>query len=131
MIRQLIVVQNDKWNILIWYGVSNKNRTEVYEQLVSMGCPLPDAEYATNVVSRYKNTGLTFSDTDSRVSFVCVSSATSYSQMVDTIVHEIKHVQSHICEYYDVDEDSEDAAYLIGYIARQIYKLLSKYKRKL
>lgn len=130
MIRQLIVVQN-KWNILIWYGISKQDGEEVYQQLLNMGCPIPDAEYATNVVSRYKNTGLTFSDTDSRVSFVCVSSATSYSQFVDTIVHEIKHVQSHICEYYDVDEYSEDAAYLIGYIARQIYKLLSKYKRKL
>ena len=126
MIRQLIVVQDNKWNILIWYGVSKEDTEEVYKQLLSMGCPIPDAEYAATVVSRYKNTGLTFSDTDSRVSFVCVSSATSYSQVVDTIVHEIKHVQSHICEYYDVDENSEDAAYLMGYLARRVYKFLSK-----
>jgi len=35
---------------------------------------------------------------------------------MNTIVHEAKHVQSHICEYYNVPEDSEEAAYLIGYI---------------
>lgn len=125
MIRQLIVVQN-KWSILIWYGTTIEDYTDVLEQLVSMGCPIPEAEYSADVVSSFRNTGLTFSDTDSRVSFVCVSSATSYSQMVDTIVHEIKHVQSHICEYYDVDEDSEDAAYLIGYLAKRVYKFLSR-----
>lgn len=38
-----------------------------------------------------------------------------------TQLREAKHVQSHICAYYDVDEDSEEAAYLIGYIAKRMY----------
>lgn len=125
MIKQYINVQN-KWDILIWYGVGKDDYEDVYSVLVQLDCPIPDAEYSANVVSSFKNTGLTFSDTDSRVSFVCVSSTTSYSQMADTIMHEIKHVQSHICEYYDVEEDSEDAAYLVGYLARQVYKFLQR-----
>ena len=125
MIKQVINVQN-KWNILIWYGVDKNDYADVYEMLVWLGCSIPDAEYSANIVSSFPNTGLTFSDTDSRVSFVCVSSTTSYSQMVDTIMHEIKHLQSHICEYYDVEEDSEDAAYLVGYLANNVYKFLSK-----
>jgi hypothetical protein len=31
MIRQLIVVQDNKWNILIWYGVSKEDTEEVYQ----------------------------------------------------------------------------------------------------
>ena len=125
MIKQFINVQN-KWDILIWYGVDLDDYLEVYDTLVQFGCSIPDAEYSAEVVSSFKNTGLTFSDTDSRVSFVCVSSTTSYSQMVDTIMHEIKHLQSHICEYYDVEENSEDAAYLVGYLAKRVYKFLQK-----
>jgi hypothetical protein len=31
MIRQLIVVQDNKWSILIWYGVSRHDTEEVYQ----------------------------------------------------------------------------------------------------
>lgn len=125
MIKQLLRI-NDKWDVLIWYCVTEDDYQEVYDTLVEFGCPILDAEYSANTVSSFPNTGLTFSDTDSRVSFVCVSSTTSYSQFVDTLMHEIKHVQSHICEYYDVDENSEDAAYLVGYLARRVYKFLQR-----
>lgn len=125
MIKQLLNVRG-KWDVLIWYWVTEEDYWEVYNTLIQFGCPVPEAEYSADVVSSSQNTGLTFSDTDSRVSFVCVSSTTSYSQFVDTTMHEIKHVQSHICEYYDVDENSEDAAYLVGYLARRVYKFLQR-----
>lgn len=38
-----------------------------------------------------------------------------------SLVHEAKHVQSHICKYYHVEEDSEQAAYLIGYIVQKMH----------
>ena len=47
--------------------------------------------------------------------------ATFVFRFCNTIVHEAKHVQSHICMYYGVDEDTEDAAYLIGYIIMKMY----------
>lgn len=40
-----------------------------------------------------------------------------------TKVHEAKHVQSHICEYYNVPEDGEQAAYLIGYIVQKMHRV--------
>ena len=54
---------------------------------------------------------------------VGISPTTSQEQLLNTIVHEAKHVQSHICKYYDVKEDSEDAAYLIGYLVQQMHKV--------
>lgn len=42
---------------------------------------------------------------------------------MNTISHEIKHVQSNICQYYNVNEDSEDAAYLTGYITMRMYEV--------
>ena len=32
-----------------------------------------------------------------------------------------------VCRYYNVDEDSEEAAYLIGYIAQKMHKYLIEY----
>jgi hypothetical protein len=67
------------------------------------------------------NTGFTQTDFSKKQSIVGISNVTNKSQLINTIVHEAKHVQSHICRYYNIDEDSEQAAYLIGYIVQKMY----------
>lgn len=67
------------------------------------------------------NTGFTQTDFNKRRSIVGISKTTSKEQLINTIVHEAKHIQSHICRYYNIDEDSEQAAYLIGYIVQKMY----------
>ena len=49
--------------------------------------------------------------------------ADSKARLMNTISHEIKHVQSNICQDYNVNEDSEDAAYLTGYITMRMYEV--------
>lgn len=79
-----------------------------------------------NVWLGERDTGFTYSNFKKKRSIVGISLATSEEQFFNTLIHEIKHVQSHICRYYNVKEDSESAAYLIGYIAQKIY---STFKR--
>lgn len=67
------------------------------------------------------NRGFTHTDFKKRRSVVGIGITNTKQQFINTIVHEAKHVQSHICEYYDINEDGEDAAYLIGYIVQQMY----------
>lgn len=68
-----------------------------------------------------KNSGFTHTDFKKKLSIVAIGKADSKKQFLNTIVHEAKHVQSHICMYYDIPEDGEDAAYLIGYIVMKMY----------
>ena len=74
-----------------------------------------------------KNSGFTHTNFNKRLSIVGIGKADSKKQFLNTIVHEAKHIQSHICNYYDVDEDSEDAAYLIGYIVMKMYDCFKQY----
>jgi hypothetical protein len=64
------------------------------------------------------------------MSIICIGSTTDASQFVNTAIHEAKHVQSHICSYYQIEEDSEDAAYLIGYLVQRMYKMFAKIVRR-
>ena len=66
------------------------------------------------------NQGFTYTDTNRKVSVVVIGNADSYKQFLNTIVHEAKHVQTAICGYYGIDESSEDAAYLIGYLVMRM-----------
>ena len=77
---------------------------------------------AYNVWLGKRDTGFTHTDFNKKRSIVGISLSTSEEQFFNTLVHEIKHVQSHICMYYNVKENSEDAAYLIGYLAQQMYR---------
>ncbi len=68
------------------------------------------------------NGGFTHTDYSKKLSIVGIGKVDSKKQLINTIVHESKHVQSHICNYYNVPEDGEQAAYLIGYIVMKMYK---------
>lgn len=93
MIKQKIDIQG-YWTIIVVYNA-----------------PLP-----------YEDTGFTFTDFAKKKSIVGISSSSTKEEFINTVVHEAKHVQSHICRYYDVMETSEEAAYLIGYIVQRMYR---------
>ena len=76
-----------------------------------------------NVWLGERDTGFTYTNFDKQKSIVGISLTTSKEQFFNTLSHEIKHVQSHICMYYNVEENSESAAYLTGYIVQKMYKV--------
>lgn len=117
MIEQYIELGNDGWYIHVYYNVNKSNIQHVIDSLRKLNCPERYIAKSTRILSTGINTGMTYSDTENKTSLVCIGRADSIEQFVNTIIHEAKHVQSHICGFYGIDEDSEQAAYLIGYIA--------------
>ena len=80
-----------------------------------------------NVYLGQDNAGFTHTDFSKKLSIVGIGMTTSRKQFINTISHEAKHIQSHICQYYQVSEDSEDAAYLLGYIMMKMYEVFKYY----
>lgn len=129
MISQYIQLGNRDWNVLVYYNVTPDDFVEIVDSLEQLDCEDEDIRKALAVLRR-KNTGFTFSNTDYKMSIVCIGSADNVGQFVNTAIHEAKHVQSHICQYYDIEEDTETAAYLIGHIVHKMYKMLEKILRQ-
>ena len=125
MAAQYIQLGNKGWNVLVYYNAGREDFAEIEDSLLQLDCPKKHIIAAYNALGR-KNTGFTFSNTDYKMSIVCIGKTTNVSQFVNTAIHEAKHVQSHVCEYYGIDEDSETAAYLIGYLVQRMYKMLEK-----
>lgn len=125
MVKQYIELGADGWHILIYYGVDEHDKNETAQVLAHLGCPKRDIVHSLNTLTRL-NTGMTFSNLEERTSFVCIAKTTSAWQFVNTIVHEAKHVQSHVCKYYNIEEDGETAAYMIGHIVDRMYRRLRK-----
>lgn len=125
MIRQYIELGNREWGVIVYYNVGEEDLVEIIDALEQLDCTEADT-HAAIVTLRKKNTGFTYTNTDYKMSMVCIGQATNVGQFVDTTVHEAKHVQSHVCSYYGIHEDSEDAAYLIGHLVHKMYKMLEK-----
>lgn len=130
MIKQNIELGADDWNIIVYYGVEQDSIEPLVDDLRSVGCPENDIIYGLDILTSQFNSGMTFTNTDYKTSIVCIGNATSAEQFVNTVIHESKHVQSHICDYYNIREDGEQAAYLIGYIVQRMYRMLRYIKRK-
>ena len=114
------------WRVLVYYNADFKDLPEIEDSLIQLDCPEEDIDAIMRTLYKKRNTGFTYSDSDYLMSVVCISETTSAEEFVNTAVHEAKHVQSHICEYYDIPEDSEEAAYIIGHIVSEMYKMVSK-----
>ena len=129
MIAQYIQLGDRDWNVLVYYNVSKEDFVEIVDSLRQLDCPKEDVRKALKTLHR-KNTGFTFSNTDYKMSIICIGEATNIGQFVNTAIHEAKHVQSHICEYYGIEEDTETAAYLIGHLVHRMYKMLENVLRQ-
>lgn len=77
-----------------------------------------------------KDVGFTYSNFTKKTSIVGIAATSSQEQFLNTLVHEAKHVQSHICNYYNVSEEGEQAAYLIGYIVQRMHRVFKNFIEK-
>ena len=99
---QYITLGVDGWHIIVYYNAKPYDKKELYKALRWLDCSREEALYTLNIARR-KNTGFTFTNSEYKTSIVCVSHTTSKDQFVSTVVHEAKHVQSHICSFYGID----------------------------
>ena len=128
MTAQYIQLGDRDWNVLVYYNVDKYDFVEIEDSLRQLDCSEEDMKAAFNTL-RKKNSGFTFSNTDYKMSIVCIGESTDVSQFVNTAIHEAKHVQSHICQFYGIEEDTETAAYLIGHLVQRMYGMLRKILR--
>lgn len=131
MIKQYIELGDNGWRIYIYYGVSRSDADDIIDMLIKLGCPKQDIEKSLRILMLSLNTGMTFSNIEKKTSFVCIRKTNTPEQFVNTIVHEAKHIQSHVCYYYGIEEDGETAAYMIGYIVQRMYRMLKQIKQRI
>lgn len=109
-----------EWGVVVVYDFDTDFEYYVLiEQMQSFGLSLRNARKAVNILSSY-NTGMAISNETLKMSAIYISDATSMSQWWDTVQHELAHVVVAIIDAYDVPYDSEDAAYLSGFLMRQL-----------
>lgn len=115
-----------KWGVVVVYDYDVKDEyVEVMAIMRSFGFPIYKAKKAIGILSAY-NTGMAISVDELKMSIVFIGKATSPSEWWSTAIHELKHSADAIISYYDVDWDGEDAAYLTGYLTKQLVEQVAE-----
>lgn len=127
MIKQLFRIDKYDWKVIVLYEISYRDTDYVIDMLKQMDAPdyILRSAYK-NVNEGQPNTGFIYSDYDKQRSIIIVSKTTSNRELIDTIVHEANHLQSHIATVFNLDEKGEEVCYLIGDIVKRMYKVFNK-----
>lgn len=120
MIRQEIRIPEYDWSVHCYFAVDAYYVGEIVEHLVDIGCSGDYLRRAReNMESGRLNHGLTFSTIG--VSVMVVGLTSSAAQFLNSLTHELHHLVCHICDVRGIDVKSEEAAYLCGDVAQQMY----------
>ena len=120
MIKSIIDVDG-YWSVVLFVDVDYDRYDTIESALTDILAPISVIDDIYNKISYKFNSGVTFSNPEFKTSVVCINKTTSREELINTISHEADHVQDTICKYYNVTLDSEDAAYLIGYLVGKMY----------
>lgn len=111
---------NNEWGVIVVFDFDvDLEYEELQEQLRSFGMKQLNINKALNILSNH-NTGMAISNDVLKMSAIYISDATNPSQFWDSCAHELAHVVTAIIDAYDVPYYSEDAAYLSGFLMRQL-----------
>ena len=120
MIKSVINVAG-YWSIVLFVDVDYDKFDVIESALTDILAPISVIDEIYDKISYKLNYGVTFTNSRYRTSVVCINKTTTREELINTITHEADHVQDDICKYYNVPIDSEQAAYLIGYLVGKMY----------
>ena len=109
------------WSIILFVDVDYDNFDIIESALTDILAPIYIIDEIYDKISYKLNSGVTFTNSNFKTSIVCINKGSTREQIINTISHEADHVQAAICDYYNVPLDSEQAAYLIGYLVGKMY----------
>ena len=96
------------------------------EKLWDLQCNADVAQKAfNNLISDSLNMGLCYSNYYTKESILVIGRASSADEFFNSIVHELSHLQGHICDVIGLDPKGEEIAYYMGDLSRDIYPSIS------
>lgn len=120
-LRQQFNIRKYDWEVVIYYTVDEKQKTEIVTELKELQ---PNKEtfekLERNLMNSELDTGFIYSSFYKKFSLIVIHRASSIGEFVNTFVHEKNHLEMHMCEALDINPYSEEAAVLSGELAKQV-----------
>lgn len=122
MITHVFIIWQHDWLVKAFFDSDDSNADLILGELRSVGADMDTMRSAyRNLRGGMMNTGLTYTSLAHRTTVLVVSRTTSAEEFFNSLVHEMCHAMTHICEVEGIDLESEQASYFMGGLARDIF----------
>ena len=122
MIKHDFIIWDYKWTVRCYFAVSCYYADEILGHLWRIGADMDTMRLANkNLRACSLDTGITYTSRWNRETIMVVALTSSSAEFFNSLLHELKHVEDQIGEAIDLDQKSEEAAYLRGDLAREIF----------
>ena len=119
MVTKFIEIPEEKWGCLLVWDFDVLDYDDIWSICKSFGMSDRNIKRSLQILSTY-NSGMTVSNDDLRMSAMFIGKSSSMFQFWNTIARESSHLVDSISSYYNVDCNTEDRAYLQGFIFQRI-----------
>ena len=119
MIRDEIIIERYDWHVYVYMAASKDDATEILRKLESIGIDGQQYMRAERHLQKAfrDNTGMTYSNLDTRTTVMVIGRSTSEAETVNTFSHELRHLSDDLAEACRIPHHGEEIAYLTGDIA--------------
>ena len=123
ILKQVIQLPLYDWEVTIYYSM--KYTKPIVKSLLQTGCRGGILEDAQDFLDNDGiNTGFIYSNHINRKSVIVIGKADSIGQFINTVEHEKNHLEMHICDEFNINPHSEEAAELSGNLAKCLFSSL-------
>lgn len=122
MIKQYINIDN-YWKVVVYYNINYNLFDYIVKDLNDINA---NTKTITNIyknMSTGKAKAVTISNIKHKRSVVLFNTHKSFSDYINSIIHEAEHIKQAMLRAYNVDDKGEAPAYTIGFI---VMKMLTK-----
>lgn len=123
MIRKVFNI-NNYWKVIVYYNVNYNFFNIISKELKYYGASNNSIKRVYDKMSKRKAKGVTISFYEERVSVVLFNTHKSYYDYVNSIVHEAEHIKQAMLKYYSINDEGEEPAYTIGYLAMKMLMIM-------
>lgn len=128
MKRQVIYIPEYEWTAYVYYDTTQYDTDEILNKLYSLGCSEKGIlRTRKQLLGGGYNNGFTYSNRSLKQSVVSLGRASEFAQFLNSFVHELQHLSTHIAQANGINLDGEEICYLSGWIAQEMYPILIHY----
>ena len=125
MIRHIVCVNKYNWLVIFLFNVGAGDIKSVIQHLRYIYANNEIIKSVINNINSGENCAITITNRNLQKSVISFNKTSSIKELVNSIVHECRHVESHIADKYNIDEKGESVAYMIGELVSDIYERIS------
>lgn len=105
------------WTIQLYILTNKDTQKHVYDTINQIDICDKQKQHILNKFINFIDYGSVIHDIESKTSIVFIGLQSKILSYIDTIAHEKNHIEICICNQLGISPESEEAAYLSGYIA--------------